>query len=163
VNCRRRPFTLCHCSVASKSRPDAWRMERDSCAWSFDQASHLNLRPEQSCLAYIICVLERPQSSMFSRGNISVYRPPWRAPFLWWHCDVQRTILFKNGDLVRGLRRWYLVPVLGSVAVGSSPSLRRNINMYYSGTMSLHSTARCQAVCPCQDDLVRLLCTSYIA
>jgi hypothetical protein len=45
-------------SHVMSSRHDAWRMEHDSFPRSFNQDSHLNLRPEQSCLAYIIRVLD---------------------------------------------------------------------------------------------------------
>jgi hypothetical protein len=102
-----------HCSVASKSRHDAWRMERDSFAQSFDQASHLNMRPEQSCLAYIIRVLD---ARGFQRGlgqqcflrNISVYRPPWRAPFLY-----SQSFSPSNNER-RSLALTYIVPPSGN-------------------------------------------------
>jgi hypothetical protein len=58
---RRHPYALRHTVLLrqrriTSSRHDAWRMEHDS--RPFDQASNLNLWPEQSRLAYIICVLD---------------------------------------------------------------------------------------------------------
>jgi hypothetical protein len=56
AKCRRHPYALRHTVLLRQSHVTSWCME--SFARSFDQGSHLNLWPEQSCLAYIIRVLD---------------------------------------------------------------------------------------------------------
>jgi hypothetical protein len=66
AKCRRRPCALRHTvllrhkshHVMMRGEWEREEWERDSFARPFDQASHLNLQPEQSCLACIIHVLD---------------------------------------------------------------------------------------------------------